>query len=347
MAKFFSRFLLLLLISAIFIIVYLSHFGIETDRFDGLIKTKANEVNRQVKLEFNKTKIHLNIRELNLAVRLQDPKVIIKDDTIILSKLDLFLPIRSFFTSDFLLKRSEIAFNKNDIKDITKITSIFIPKIVNKQLKKIFAKGVLEGELIIPFDTDGNIGKNYGFSGKISNALINLTKKFSIKNLTTEISNTKKIGSNEFELMIKSGSIYDINLSDSNINVKLEKDKINIKSLLETKGKLDFLQIKKISNLFGLEVKKFENIKGTVDLSTNINFDLNKKLRIKNLFYEITGDIEDFEIHTKEKKIIEEYLPEYDPKIVLKNTNIKFANLESGHNLELDGQIKIKVSSWE
>ena len=43
MFKFFLKFLALLLISVISIIVYLSYFGVETNRFDRLIKSKANE----------------------------------------------------------------------------------------------------------------------------------------------------------------------------------------------------------------------------------------------------------------------------------------------------------------
>ena len=78
--------------------IFLSYFGIETDKFDGLIKKRANETNKYVKLGFQNTKIHLNPTELNLVVKLQNPKILIKDNEIILSKLDLFLPLRSFFT---------------------------------------------------------------------------------------------------------------------------------------------------------------------------------------------------------------------------------------------------------
>ena len=70
MGKFLLRFFILLLVIIFSFILYLSYFGIETDKFDALIKEKANEVNQKVKLEFNKTKIHLNPRELNLAVKL-------------------------------------------------------------------------------------------------------------------------------------------------------------------------------------------------------------------------------------------------------------------------------------
>ena len=115
MVKFFFKFFLIVL--AIFVsgIIFLSYFGLETNKFDNLIKNKANEINQNVKLEFYKTKIHLNLSELNLVVKLQKPKVFIKKNEINLSKLDLFLSLKSFFSSDFLLKRAEVAFIRNDI----------------------------------------------------------------------------------------------------------------------------------------------------------------------------------------------------------------------------------------
>ena len=127
MGKFIFRFLSILVIIIGIIVAYLSYFGLETDKFDALIKNKANEVNKNAQLEFNKTKIHLNPKELNIAVKLQNPKIIIKNNEIILSKIDLFLPLKSFITSDFLLQKAEIAFFENDIKDLTKITNVFVP----------------------------------------------------------------------------------------------------------------------------------------------------------------------------------------------------------------------------
>ena len=58
MSKFLLRFFLIFLITIASAIIFLSYFGLETDRFDSFIKSKANEVNENVKLEFNKTKIY-------------------------------------------------------------------------------------------------------------------------------------------------------------------------------------------------------------------------------------------------------------------------------------------------
>ena len=115
MGKFLLRFFILIIILILSFIIYLSYFGIETDRFDTLIKQKANEAHHQVKLEFKKTKIYLNPQQLNLAVKLQKPRIVIKNKEIVLSKLNLYLPLRSFITSDFLLEKAQIAFFKNDI----------------------------------------------------------------------------------------------------------------------------------------------------------------------------------------------------------------------------------------
>jgi len=341
-SKFFLRFFLIVLIVSISAIIFLSYFVIETDKFDGLIKSKANEVNRYITIGFQKTKIHLNPTKLNLVVKLQNPKILVKNNEIILSKLDLFLSLRSFFTSDFLLKRAEVAFAKNDIKDLTKITNIFLPKIINKQVNKIFHKGNLEGEFIIPFESDGSIGKDYGFSGKVSDASINLTKKFSIKKLTTEINHTKDVDGHGFKITIREGFIYNLELTDSIINLKLKKNETKVKSLLRTKGKLDFPEIKTILTLFALNTNDLKDINGTVDLKTNINFDLSKQFKVKNLSYSTEGDIAHLEIHTEERRIIKEYLPGFDPKIILKDTNIKLVNFESNNTIELNGFIKVK-----
>jgi len=341
-SKFFLRFFLIVLIVSISAIIFLSYFVIETDKFDGLIKSKANEVNRYITIGFQKTKIHLNPTKLNLVVKLQNPKILVKNNEIILSKLDLFLSLRSFFTSDFLLKRAEVAFAKNDIKDLTKITNIFLPKIINKQVNKIFHKGNLEGEFIIPFESDGSIGKDYGFSGKVSDASINLTKKFSIKKLTTEINHTKDVDGHGFKITIREGFIYNLELTDSIINLKLKKNETKVKSLLRTKGKLDFPEIKTILTLFALNTNDLKDINGTVDLKTNINFDLSKQFKVKNLSYSIEGDIAHLQIHTEERRIINEYLPGFDPKIILKDTNIKLVNFESNNTTELNGFIKVK-----
>ena len=342
MGNFFFKIFLVGLITAVSVAIFLTYFGLETDKFDNLIKSKANEINQTVKIEFQKTKIHLNPTELNLVVKLQKPKILIKNNIIDLSKLDLFLSLKSFFSSDFLLKKAEVAFKKNDIKDLSKVTNIFLPRFINNKLGKIFEKGNLEGEFSIPFKADGSIGKDYEFSGKISDALINLTSKFSVKNLTTEINHVKGVKNNGFIAVIKKGFLFDLELAGTTINLMRKENKMRIESLLHSNGKLNFSEIKILSSIFGLNTDFFKDINGTADLKTNIDFDLDKRFKIRNLSYSTQGIIAFLEMHTEEKRMIRKYLPLYDPKIIFKNTNIKFTKSKLDQIVELNGLIKLR-----
>ena len=141
---------------------------------------------------------------------------------------------------------------------------------------------------------------------------------------------------------ITKGLIYDLELDDSEVNLKRENNEFKVTSLLRTKGKFDFPKIKKISSLFNLEIKNLKDIKGFADLKTKINFNLDKRFQFKNLNYATDGNINYFEIHTDEKNFIKEYLPDYNSKIIIKDTKIKFFNSKHDNTLELDGFLKLK-----
>ena len=75
MIKFFSKVLFLFLITIVLLAIYLTYFGLKTNNFNDLIKSKANEVNRNVKLGFKETKIYLNPLQLDLTIKLENSKI--------------------------------------------------------------------------------------------------------------------------------------------------------------------------------------------------------------------------------------------------------------------------------
>ncbi len=341
MFKFLLKFFIFLFLIILLVLIYLSYFGIETNKFDSLIKSKANEVSRHIKLDFQKTKIHVSLKELDLVVRLQQPKVLVKENEIKLSKLNLFLPLKSFFSSDFLLKKGIIAFEKNNIKDLTKVTSIFLPRIINKRLNKIFVEGNLEGEFILRFKTDGTLDKNYGFVGKISDALIKITKEFSLRNLTTEISNNEGVQPNDLKIKIIKGLFLDLELDGSNINLTREKNNTKINSLLHTNGKANLYQIKMITSIFGKNINFLKDMNIEADIFSNISFDLANSFKVKNLVYATDGNIKLLNLETNENKVVKTYLPLYKSKISIKDSKAKFEKDRQDYILELNGLMKI------
>ena len=341
MGRILLKFFLIILFLITLGTLALSYFGLETNRFDNIIKSKTNEINKNVRFDFNKTKIYLNIKELNLVIKLQNPKILVKKNEIKLSTFDIYLSIRSFYTSDFLIEKTIISFEKNNIKDITKVTSIFIPRIINKQLDKIFSKGTIEGQILIPFNDDGKISNNYEFKGKIINSTINFGKDYEINNLTTEISYGDKSINEGFVAKIKKGNLFDLDLDNSTINLKITEKYKRIKSELYTKGLVNSAKIKKFASLFKINLDQYNKINGKINLKTNINFNLNNNFKIKDLNYLVEGNLEKLEIETKKNEKIKKYLPEYNSKINFKDVVIKIKQSKPNQSATLKGFFKI------
>ena len=338
MGKFLLRFFILLFTIIFSFTLYLSYFGIETDKFDALIKEKVNQVNKNIKLEFNKTKIYLNPSELNLVVKLKKTKILIKGKEINLSKIDLFLALKSFITSDFILQRAEVAFFKNDIKDLVKISNIFLPKFFNKKINNIFSSGNLQGEIVIAFNLDGSISKNYQFNAKILDADLNINNNFKINKLSADIKYAFKSNQDkEINFFINQGKVLNLDLQKSSIDINIKNDRKIIKSKIKTFGISKFSEIKIISSFLGFDLGNIENMELTSDLETSVKLSLNNKFKITDRELSVNGKINNLNLKHKEIKSIEKFLPEYNSIIVLKDTAVSF---NKDNNLNLSGLIK-------
>jgi len=340
--KLFKRLILVLVVIFLSLLFFLSNFGLETKKFNNLIQSEANKINQNVKLNFKKTKIYLNIKKLNILVQLHDSKILVKQNEINLSKLHLFLPIKSFFSDDFILKRAEIAFAKNDIKDLSKITKIFLPAIINNRLNKIFEKGKINGEFTIPFNPDGTIGKSYGFTGKLIDASLNLSKDFEVKKFSADIYHSQSLGKDKFELNIKKGFIYELDLLGSNIKIEKKNNFTLFKSSINTKGLLNLKKINKISSLFSKKITYFKDLNAEINLQTDVSFVFDKFFRVKNLIYLTSGSIPDLKLKTYEQDALKKYLPGYKKNIIFKKLNIKLQKSKLSNYFELNGLMKIK-----
>ena len=57
--------------------------------------------------------------------------------------------------------------------------------------------------------------------------------------------------------------------------------------------------------------------------------------------YLVEGNIPYLELHTEEKEVIKNYLPEYSPKIIIKNSSIKTTTSKTNYITELKGLYKV------
>ena len=116
------------------------------------------------------------------------------------------------------------------------------------------------------------------------------------------------------------------------------KKKIN--STIQTTGSLNFSDVKKISSLFGIKIDNLENISLQSNLISRVEFDVDKKFRIKNTSFSTEGVINELQFKTKQESFIKKFLPSFNPNIVIKNAKVTFSSIKAEESFKLEGDVK-------
>ena len=85
-------------------ILYLSTIGIETNLFNSLVQNKLKNYNQSIVLNFSKAKLLLDLKSLNLKVKLIEPKITSKSSEIIFDKVNSIISLRSFLKNEFAIQ---------------------------------------------------------------------------------------------------------------------------------------------------------------------------------------------------------------------------------------------------
>ena len=240
--------LFLLLIFIIFL-MYLSIYGVSTDRFNNLVSEKISQRDKNLEINFNKIKIFLNINNFNFELKTNNPKVLFKNREIKIKSISTDLPLRNLFSQKINLQEVKILTHKNKIKNLIEVIRAYKNNPQIFILNKIVKDGYIEIESKISFKEDGSIKSNYLVDGNI-------------EDLKIELSNNNKIENINFSFLIREKDYLIYNLSSVYQSVKIKSNKIKIIDNIDSynfegdisnqKSKID---LKKFSAFFNNDIK--------------------------------------------------------------------------------------------
>ena len=124
---------LLLIITIIIFIIFLSTYGFKTNKFNNLIKGKINALDPKLSLDIKDVYLKLNFKEKSININTQNAKLYFKKEFINLSKIDLNLDILKFINKENSLKTAKISTKNSKIKDITNFVNEYkfsIPRAI-------------------------------------------------------------------------------------------------------------------------------------------------------------------------------------------------------------------------
>ena len=314
------------------LIVYLSIFGLETDRLNSLIKNKINQFDKNIEVELKKIRLTLNPLNFKVNAKTISPNVFYKKKIIKLEYIQTQISLISLIKNQIVSSKLKISTKSISLKDL-----IAFARVVSKKSELfILETAIKNGQVVVNvelnFDETGKIKNDYEIKAILKDGKLKLLNNFNFEKINFLLNINNKI----FDL--KSVNFVKNNSKFSSENIKITKDKKDF-----------FIEgnIKNEDTILNNELLKFLNIdfqsKGFFNTNFNSNsrfsFSIDKKFKVTNLV--LDSNIQVNESEYKIPNFLNNYLEIKDSKIKLKNHKIKY-NI-ANNKLKIDGSGKIKI----
>ncbi len=156
------------------LIVYLSIFGLETDRFNSLIRNKINQFDKNIEIELKKIKLTLNPLNLEVKAKTIAPNVFYKKKIIKLEYIQTQISLISLIKSQIVSSKLKISTKSISLKDL-----IAFARVVSKKSELfILETAVKNGQVLVDvelnLDETGKIKNDYEIKAILKNGKIKL-----------------------------------------------------------------------------------------------------------------------------------------------------------------------------
>ena len=330
--RFVIKFLSVIFFLIVFSLVYLSIFGIETNKFNNQILNKVERINKDIKIELKKIKIVLNLFSLRLEAKTIGPKLIdVRSNNIIdLESIKTEILISSFFSDDLKIENIEISSKSLEIKNLITFLRSFYKNPELYILDKIIKKGYLIAD--IKLNPNNSEQKNkFEIKGFLKETKLKFPGNIDIEKLNFIFE------ANSNNLVIK-----DLNFSLSNLDLKSKKILIQNKdNKYFVKGKINNENIKldqaKIISFIGPLDQYILPKKIKFRSENEFSFNFDKKLKFDDL--EIFSKINISELIFSNQYKLDRFFPEIKDEIKLLNNQIEATYKKNDYEINGNGKI--------
>tara|TARA_B100000965_G_scaffold335534_1_gene301433 strand:- start:688 stop:3276 length:2589 start_codon:yes stop_codon:yes gene_type:complete len=322
-------------------LIYLSVFGVKTEKFNDLIIDKIKQFDSRLSLNINDVFLKLNIKEKSININTQNTIINIDNEFINISEIDLNLDLLNFLSSENSVKKIKISIKKNKIKKITEFLNSYkfsIPRLI---IYNQIIDGNIEAKININFNEKDQIGYDYNVIAKVNDGELNILNKLKVKKINFDIN----IQDNKYVIKNANFNNEGINFNSKKILVKKIDENYEVDGdLFSKKG---FINPSYFSKIFNFNIEFLDKKKIIAETKNSFKFKVNPEHKIKNL--ELSSKINFKEIYL-DKKIQNLLFLKNGTVNTSYKKNILELNIDSGYSYIKDNyknnekdKIKIKI----
>ena len=315
-----------------FLIIYLSTFGLETEKFNTQIKKKIYQANKNVKVELEKIKFTLNPLVFKINAKTIAPKIFYKDKKIQLEYIKAQISLISLIKNQIISSKLKLSTRSIFLKDLV----TFSRGITNRPELFILERAVKNGQIIVNVDLNfnetGKIKDDYKIKAILKDGKIGLLKNYNFEKINFSLN----VHNNIFDFKDLSFTNSKSLFSSKNIKIIQNEKDFFIEGQINNK---DSILNEELLKLFKIDLKEIGFLNTNFNSNNKFSFSIDKKFKVKSLV--LNSDIQVNESEYKTSKSLDNYLEIKDNTIKFKNHKIK-SNIKN-NRLTINGSGKIKL----
>ena len=328
------KILAILIITLVAIVIYLSIYGVKTDKFNKEIIKNVSKINKKINLSLNEVNYLLNPLNFSINISTKNPKILLEDKSLDLKDITSNISLKSFISNQFSIDDLKISTKEIKIKDLISLTRAVEGSPQLFVLDNITKEGLISADINLKFDLDGEIKNNYQITGTVKKAKFNIFNKVEIDDLNLSFN----ISNNQLTLKKIETNLNSIKLKSPLITIEKKKDVFFVDG--EVANKEQNFDINKLKPILGNLPNNIEIEKIDFNSVNIFSFNVNKKLKLNNLKLETNLNLVNFQI-VKNPLNLKTFLPNYTEQIKFKDHKIKIKLTKGRLDIKGDGEIYI------
>ncbi|MDA9096309.1 hypothetical protein N9J54_00590 [Candidatus Pelagibacter ubique] len=328
------KILIILIITLAAIVIYLSIYGVKTDKFNKEIIKNVSKINKKINLSLNEVNYLLNPLNFSINISIKNPKILLEDKSLDLKDITSNISLKSFISNQFSIDDLKISTKEIEIKDLISLTRAVEGSPQLFVLDSITKEGLISTNINLKFDLDGEIKNNYQITGTVKKAKFNIFNKVEIDDLNLSFNVTN----NQLTLKKIETNLNSIKLKSPLIKIEKKKDIFFVEG--EVANEEQNFDINKLKPILGNLPNNIEIEKIDFNSVNIFSFNVNKKLKLNNLKLETNLNLENFQI-VKNLLNLKTFLPNYAEQIKFKDHKIKIKLTKGRLDIKGDGDIYI------
>jgi hypothetical protein len=246
---------LIILSILVLVILYLSFYGIKTDKFNNQIKSNVLKINKKIDLNLSDVNYLLNPYDFTINIKTTDPQLLLGNRSLEIKNIQTNVVLKSLIKGQFSIDNLQITTKEIKINDIIKLLRVFQNSPQLFILDTIIKDGLITANVNLNFDENGTIKENYKIKGSIKKAKLNILNQIKLKDFDLNFDINKNI----YSLKKINVKLNNIKLTSPLIEIKKKKDSFFVKGqFLNNKKNFDIEEIKPIFDYLSkdIDIKK-------------------------------------------------------------------------------------------